>query len=85
MAIQPEPPPSAVYLRRVDPTQNISRFYSIRIEKDLFGEWCLVREWGRIGTIGRTRRDGFPDIGQALDAMEKLTKAKKRKGYFEIG
>jgi predicted DNA-binding WGR domain protein len=40
-------------LHRIDPEQGIRRFYSLMIEKDLFGTIRLVRNWGRIGTKGQ--------------------------------
>ena len=39
-------------LRRVDPDNNVARFYALMIEHDLFGRVVLVRRWGRIGTRG---------------------------------
>ncbi len=44
-------------LRRVDPEENIARFYALMIERDLFGRVVLVRRWGRIGTHGRERTE----------------------------
>jgi predicted DNA-binding WGR domain protein len=40
-------------LHRRDPEQGIRRFYSLMIERDLFGTVRLVRNWGRIGTTGQ--------------------------------
>jgi predicted DNA-binding WGR domain protein len=40
-------------LHRIDPEQGIRRFYSLMIERDLFGTVRLVRNWGRIGTRGQ--------------------------------
>jgi predicted DNA-binding WGR domain protein len=37
-------------LERVD--RNMLRFSTIRIAPTLFGEWAVVREWGRIGSLG---------------------------------
>ena len=37
-------------LRRVDPTRNMSRFWSARLQPSLFEEVLLVRNWGRIGS-----------------------------------
>jgi len=42
----------AVILRRVDPELNVARFYSVMIERDLFGAVRLVRTW-----VGSGRRD----------------------------
>ncbi len=36
-------------LHRIDPKQGIRRFYSLMIERGLFGTVRLVRNWGRIG------------------------------------
>jgi WGR domain len=40
-------------LHQIDREQGIRRFYSLMIERDLFGRVMLVRNWGRIGTNGR--------------------------------
>lgn len=36
-------------LYRFKPEANMARFYAFTIQPTLFGEWALVREWGRIG------------------------------------
>ena len=38
----------AVTLYRTDPSRNMARFYHLDIERDLFGFWCVVREWGSV-------------------------------------
>jgi predicted DNA-binding WGR domain protein len=40
-------------LHRIHLEQGIRRFYSLVIERDLFGTIRLVRNWGRIGTNGQ--------------------------------
>ena len=40
----------SVHLRRIDPAQNMRRFYSLSIQPTLFGGASLIRDWGRIGT-----------------------------------
>jgi predicted DNA-binding WGR domain protein len=35
-----------VHLRRVDPAQNMRRFYSLSIQPTLFGGASLIRDWG---------------------------------------
>jgi predicted DNA-binding WGR domain protein len=42
-------------LHKIDPEQGVQRFYSLMIERDLFGTVRLVRNWGRIGTNERER------------------------------
>lgn len=36
---------NAVTLYRIDPAKNMHRFYRLDVQPDLFGAWCLVREW----------------------------------------
>lgn len=48
-----------VVLHRRDPEQGVARFYSVMIERDLFGRVMLVRNWGRIGTHGRELVEEF--------------------------
>ena len=44
-----------LYFERKDPGRNMARFYAMSIEETLFGQICLTRSWGRIGT---SRTDG---------------------------
>jgi predicted DNA-binding WGR domain protein len=71
----------ATSLRRVDPARNAARFYSMDVERDLFGRVVLVRRWGRLGTFGKVRLDEHPDEGRALQALMAIEARKKRKGY----
>jgi predicted DNA-binding WGR domain protein len=48
---------------------------------DLFGRARLARNWGRIGTGGHRRLDPYPDAGAALNALARLARAKRRRGY----
>ena len=50
--------------------------------KNLFGEWTLLREWGRIGQGGQVRMDWFSDEGQAVAALITLEAAKRFRGYW---
>ncbi len=70
-------------LHRIDREQGIRRFYSLMIERDLFGTVRLVRNWGRIGTNGRELVEEFAseiETGQALEAA----RAKRRRGYRDL-
>lgn len=73
---------SAVYLTRRDPSCNLLRFYRMLLAPTLFGEWVLLREWGRIGSGGTVRADPYPNAGAALLAMQELVRAKKKRGYI---
>lgn len=71
----------AILLQRIDPAKNMHRFYRLDIASDLFGRWCLVAEWGRIGGAGRLRSTVFDDMAQAMEALARQRRLKERRGY----
>jgi predicted DNA-binding WGR domain protein len=83
-AVQLAFPFSSVSLRRIDETRNMARFYSMAIERDLFGQVVLSRWWGRLGTHGRNRQEDYPGEGEALAALVAIERAKRRKGYKDV-
>ena len=72
---------SAITLRRIAPDQNMWRFYRLEVQVDLFGRWCLVREWGRIGRRGQMRSVSFSSSAEAETALQKQRRHKEQKGY----
>lgn len=48
-----------VHLQRIDPTQNMRRFYTLAIQPTLFGGASVIRNWGRIGTNGQSMMETF--------------------------
>jgi predicted DNA-binding WGR domain protein len=72
---------NVLVLDRCDPSQNISRFYVLRIERSLFGDPTLVREWGRIGYRGRQRIEIHHSEEKAAEALEAWLRRKQRRGY----
>lgn len=76
--------PIAAHLRRIDPEQNMRRFYRLGLQPDLFGGCTLIREWGRIGSGGRMRCDTHPSEGHAVTALIAMWQAKARRGYTPV-
>jgi len=72
---------NVLVLDRRDPSQNVSRFYVLRIEPSLFGDMTLVREWGRIGQRGRQRIEMHQTEDKAAEALESWLRRKQRRGY----
>ena len=68
------------YLEKRQPAKNVSRFYRIAVLRNLFGEWTLCREWGRIGHGGQVRMDWFVDEEQAVAALIALEASKRQRG-----
>jgi predicted DNA-binding WGR domain protein len=71
-------------LHRIDPEQGARRFYSLMIERDLFGTVRLVRNWGRIGTNGQEKVEDYADELEAGQALEAIAAAKRRRGYQDL-
>ena len=55
---------TAIMLTRIDNHRNMARFYKLDIQPTLFGEWSLVREWGRIGRPGTVASNSSPAAEQ---------------------
>ncbi len=80
-----ETPASDLHLERVDAARNMARFYRLSVAPTLFGDVALVREWGRIGTLGRRRLDLYADEHSARNALAILCEAKLKRGYLHLG
>lgn len=70
-----------IYLTKIDPARNMARFYVLDVQPDLFGEWALVREWGRIGRAGQSRRASFAEHGAVEAAFAREFKKRRSRGY----
>lgn len=70
-----------IHLHRIDPARNMARFYRLSSTPSLFGDICLVREWGRIGMPGRIRIDLYEKGEEAEAARIALERAKRHRGY----
>lgn len=62
----------------------MARFYLLSVRPSLFGDFSVVREWGRIGTIGRMRIDLFEDEHAARGAFEAIERGKRKHGYQDV-
>lgn len=76
--------PDHAYLQKIVPEANQRRFYAMTAIPTLFGEWALLREWGRIGSPGTVRADLYPDEGSAVSALSEIARGKQRRGYAVI-
>jgi predicted DNA-binding WGR domain protein len=63
------------------PERNQHRFYVLSVQPNLFGGWSLIREWGRIGSPGRVRIDGYASLDGAQEAYSRKLREKQRRGY----
>jgi predicted DNA-binding WGR domain protein len=67
---------TAMHLARIDPEENVARFYKLDVQPTLFGEWAVVRKWGRLGRGGTVRSTPYGTASEAI---------KQRRGYRALG
>jgi predicted DNA-binding WGR domain protein len=72
---------TATILYPIDDTKRMHRYYRMDVQLDLFGAWCLIREWGRIGSSGQLRSLSFATMQEAAAALERQRIRKERRGY----
>jgi predicted DNA-binding WGR domain protein len=72
-----------VFYRR-DPEQGRAWFFSLMIERDLFGTIRLVRNWGFVGSKGREQVEIFSDETQAAQELDGWAKAQRHEGYTDL-
>lgn len=72
---------AAEMLFRIDPDRNMKRFYLVDVQPTLFGEWELIREWGRIGQSGTVRHTAYSNVQAAEAALSERRLAKIKRGY----
>lgn len=78
-----------IRLHAKHPPKNIFRWYCLRVDKNLFGEWCLSSSYGRIGQRGQLKLSFWNDITlllrQLKTILRKRLNATKRIGCnYEI-
>lgn len=71
------------HLEQRRPEENRQRFYALDLGRDLFGIWCVTRNWGRIGTLGQRKIDSFDTARAARLAFARLKATKRRRGYAD--
>ena len=66
---------------RIDATHNMARFYRLTVELSLFGEYVVVRQFGRIGHGGNFKREFFLTREEAEAQKSRLAARKIKRGY----
>ena len=60
-----------IYLERHDAARHMARYYCLTVERNLFGEFSLVRTWGRIGRTCQMQVELWPSQEAAEAALER--------------
>lgn len=74
--------PYQLYVERSDSSRNMARYYAMSIEQNLFGNICLLRKWGRIGTKGQMMVHHFDREEDAVLLFLDLVRQKRKRGYL---
>ena len=69
-------------LTKTEPEKNTYRYYAVSIQLNLFGGYSVIRNWGRIGSNGRSVIDLFDDVVVAAQARDRLVTSKLARGYI---
>jgi predicted DNA-binding WGR domain protein len=74
--------PRPIYLERIDVPRRMARFYAIRVELTLFGDWAVICHWGRIGARGQYNERWLSTQAEACEARDRQLTRKMRRGYM---
>lgn len=70
-----------VYLERLDRAKNMARYYRLSVVETLFGEFAMVREWGRVGRRGQSREHWCASPDEAAALLDAHRANRERRGY----
>lgn len=73
--------PYHLYVERSNASRNMARYYAMSIEPNLFGDVCLLRKWGRIGSKGQMMVHHFGREEEAVELFLDLLRQKLTRGY----
>lgn len=60
------------------------RYYNVFVQKDLWGEWSLVKSWGRIGSkLGQMRIEPIESDGLGR-SLGQIHKTRLQHGYVLV-
>lgn len=76
--------PYQLYVERSDVLKNMARYYAMEISTTLFGELCLTRRWGRIGTSGQSKLHIFENEEEAVLLFLDILRQKRCRGYRPV-
>jgi predicted DNA-binding WGR domain protein len=69
---------------KVDPERNVRRWYTIAWGPTLFGDYAVVRSWGRSGTDwAQCKSETFDEDEAARAEADAQVRRRLRRGYTE--
>lgn len=61
-----------IRLHAKHPPKNIFRWYSLRVDQNLFGEWCLSISYGRIGQRGHSKQYRWSELAVLMTQIKSI-------------
>ncbi len=59
------------------------RYYLVHLHRDLLGDWCLTRVWGRKGSsLGQIRHDFIENEQVGREMIKKIAVRRRQHGYL---
>ncbi len=74
----------AIAMCRIDPRLNMARFHAVEVMPTLFGQWAVLRRWGRVNTDGRRSETWFDDLAPAGTSAAEHAAGKYKRGYAPV-
>lgn len=65
--------------------QKDTRYYSCTLCQNLFGEWVIVRRWGRVSALkGQTLEQYCSSYDEGLRLLVEIEKRRMQRGYSAV-
>ena len=62
-----------------------SRYYSCELRQNLFGQWVILRRWGRVSASkGQSLEHFCESYDEGLQALSAITKRREKRGYISF-
>lgn len=61
-----------IRLQAKHPPKNIYRWYALRVDQTLFGEWCLSISYGRIGQRGQSKQYRWSELALLMTQIRSV-------------
>lgn len=66
--------------------ENEERYYKARVQKDLFGNWSLLKSYGgKKNNLGQQRIKSCDSYEDAMKKLKQIMKVRKSHGYKIVG
>ena len=72
--------PSSKQLAWINPEK--ARYYQVHLDRDLLGDWTLIKVWGGIGSNhGRLHSTGVASYEDGIEQVHETAQRRARRGY----